>query len=78
LLISVAPFKKYRNSQTPKWQIVPKFLRSALLLVERKFEILPFFHAENMWQRYKNYLYMSLKNIESFLRTFDVPGGFFL
>jgi hypothetical protein len=36
------------------------------------------FHPGNMWQKNRNYLDMSLKNIESFLRTFEVPGGFFV
>jgi hypothetical protein len=34
-------------------------------------------HAENLWQRNRNYLNLSWKNIESFFDNFEVPGGFF-
>jgi hypothetical protein len=57
--------KKNRNSQSTKWQILAKFLRSALL-VDRHFAVFIALHAENVWQSNRNYLNISLKNIESF------------
>jgi hypothetical protein len=48
--------KNHRNSQSPKWQILPKLLRSALLVDRHFAELLK-------EQKLPNYL---LKNIEPF------------
>jgi hypothetical protein len=44
--------------------------------VDRHFAVFIALHAENVWQSNRNYLNISRKNIESFLITFEVPGGF--